>query len=534
MLAKASVVMFPVILLLHAWWRRGRVTGRDMMAAVPFFVVSLGLGLVSVWFQASRAISNWNLPRETVLGRLAGAGFAIRFYLGKCLFPSNLMPIYPGWHLHSLSASLFLPWGILAALVIVLVRVGTAPGRFQTAARVLLFGMGWFIINLLPVLGFIPMSYQHVAPVADHFCYVSLAGLVGLAVAGIGVLTASSRPVIWIAAAGIAVLFAAESRRYAAIFSDQETMWAYNLLHNRTSRAVRVNQGFILHHDGRLEDAIRSYEEAVRLDPEDAQAEDELAGIYVEQNRAREAAEHYDRAIAHYRRALDIDPSLFETRRSLAKTLANSGHTREAVGQYEDILRRKPDDAETENNLGKALATEGRAAEAMAHFKRALTLSPDFAEAENSIGMAFFSDGRLEEGLRHLDRAVRLDPRLAEAENNVGLVLVRTGRPLEAIPHLERALTLKPVFGRAENNLGFALAAVGRLQAALGHFERAVQLVPDDAGFHLNLAILLEMLGRTREAESHFEEAVRLKPDLEVARRELERLKGGRKPANGR
>ena len=526
MLAKASVVMFPAVLLLHAWWRRGRIDRRDVRAATPFLAVSVALGIVTVWLQVTRAISHWNLPHETFMERIAGAGLAIRFYLGKCLFPSNLMPIYPGWRLHPLSASLFLPWGILGALVIVLIRVAMASGRFRAAARAFLFGLGWFVLNLFPVLGFLPMSYQHVAPVADHFCYLSLAGLVGLAVAGLGSLPAPSRPAVWIVAAGVVAGLAVQSRRYAALFIDQETLWAYNLAHNQTSRAVRVNEGFILHHDGRDEEAIRNYEEAIRLDPEDAQAEEELATIHLGQNRSREAAEHFSRAISHYERALEIDPSRIETRRSLAKTLANSGRRGEAIREYERILKERPDDAETENNLGKALAEEGRTAEAIGHIKKALALSPDFAEAENSLGMALLSQGRQDEGMRHLERAIRLEPRLAEAQNNLGLALVRAGRPLDAIPHIRTALELQPGLHQAENNLGYALAAAGRSQEAVSHFEKALRLVPTDAGAHLNLGVLLEILGRPKDAIPHLEQAIRLRPDLEAARRELERISG--------
>ncbi|RLS35581.1 MAG: hypothetical protein DWH79_01345, partial [Planctomycetota bacterium] len=49
MFAKTSVVMFPVVILLHAWWKRGAVSFRDILRAAPFFLVSLLLGLVTIW-----------------------------------------------------------------------------------------------------------------------------------------------------------------------------------------------------------------------------------------------------------------------------------------------------------------------------------------------------------------------------------------------------------------------------------------------------------------------------------------------------
>ena len=151
MLAKSSVVMFPVVLLLHAWWRRGRITRRDLRASAPFFAISLALGVVTVWFQQHRAIG---LPAAapTFLLRLAGAGRAIGFYLAKGAFPTGLIPIYPRWN-----PDLVSPWQALSWVVIAGALLGFWVKR-ATWGRHALLGSGWFLVNLLPVLGIIPMA----------------------------------------------------------------------------------------------------------------------------------------------------------------------------------------------------------------------------------------------------------------------------------------------------------------------------------------------------------------------------------------
>ena len=97
LLSKTSTVMLPVVLLGCAWWQRGRITWRDWLRTSPFFALALAFGLMSIWFQAHGAIAGATVQSENFWGRLAGAGMALWFYLGKALLPLNLCMIYPRW-----------------------------------------------------------------------------------------------------------------------------------------------------------------------------------------------------------------------------------------------------------------------------------------------------------------------------------------------------------------------------------------------------------------------------------------------------
>ena len=87
----------------------------DLISSLPFFTVSLGLGLVTVWFQYHRAIGDPDLVIGGWPSRIAAAGLAIGFYLGKFAWPTGLLLIYPQWHLTPPSAAQFLPWAVIAA-----------------------------------------------------------------------------------------------------------------------------------------------------------------------------------------------------------------------------------------------------------------------------------------------------------------------------------------------------------------------------------------------------------------------------------
>jgi len=413
MLCKSSVVMLPAVLLLFGWWLRGRIGRRDLWASAPFLAVSLALGLVTIWFQEHRAIG-YDLPIGGVASRVAGAGLAIAFYLGKFLWPADLILIYPQWHLTPPSSAQFLPWIAIAAAAGWLwtreraharpaIGGSDRPGWERTA----LFGLGFFAVNLAPVLGFIPMAYLRQSWVADHFAYLPMLGLIGLAAAGAGVAAEWAGSRAWVAplalgGAGACALLAIVAHRNASVFRTAEAVWTRTLRGNPDSWTAHYDLGLVLHSAGRLPEAVDHYREAIRLNPA-------LAGA------------HYNLGIA----------------------LAGVGRNAEAIIQYRETLRIEPGNAEARNNLGIALGQGGRAAEAIAQFQSALQERPGFADAHYNLGTALLRAGRIAEAIAQYREAIRIEPGNADAHNNLGWALKAQGRTSEASVQLEEAARLR-------------------------------------------------------------------------------------------
>jgi len=126
--------MLPPLFLAVAWWRRGSISGRDIARSLPFFVLALVFGAVSLWFQYTKAIAGDIVRTDGFLSRLAGAGWAFWFYLYKCIVPLNLSFVYPRWHPVAMSAPVYLPF---LALLVCLTRKGRPGGAGTIYANVL-------------------------------------------------------------------------------------------------------------------------------------------------------------------------------------------------------------------------------------------------------------------------------------------------------------------------------------------------------------------------------------------------------------
>jgi tetratricopeptide (TPR) repeat protein len=367
LLSKTSVVMFPAVILLHAWWKRDRVDRRDLRASAPFFAASLGLGLVTLWFQHHRAIIAGHEFAGSPATRLLAAGRALAFYLEKSLVPVGLLPIYPRWEIDPGAPLQYAPWLAGAALFWLLWRRRAAWGRAA------LFGLGFFVLNLLPVLGLVGMAYLRISRVADHFAYLPLLGLIGLGVAALDRLPGAAR---WSAVAVAGLLLAWQGRAYAENFRDETTLWTYTLERNPRAWAAHNNLGFALFQAGRIPEAI-----------------------------------------AHYREALRLQPDFAEARYNLGTALLRTNQVAPAIAEYEAALRLQPASAAMHNNLATALAESGRMPEAIAHFEQAVRLEPDYADAHHNLGNAYLLSRRLPEAIREYEAALRLRPDDASARS---------------------------------------------------------------------------------------------------------------------
>jgi Tfp pilus assembly protein PilF len=414
LLSKTVAASLPAALLLLVYWKRGRVTPRDVRPLAPFFVLGAVLGLATAYVEKHHVGAHgvdWSLsPAQRVLI----AGRALWFYAAKLVWPAPLTFIYPRWTIDAgLAAAYLYP----AAAVMLTAALWVLRGRLGRGPLVAILYFGG---TLVPALGFFDVYPMRYSFVADHFQYVASLGLLTLLGAAAAHATAGRPPTSRRAAACVllamlGVLTFGQTR----IYRDQETLWRDTIAKNPEAWMAHHNLGGVLEQQSRDEEALAQYREALRLKPDFADVHNNVGNI-----------------------------------------LARHGELGPAIVSYETSLRLLPEQAEAHSNLGAALAAQGRYAEAMRHYEEARRIKPHFAGVHVNLGNVLVQQGRPAEALPHYQTALALDPDDAGAHYNLGNALLAVGRRPEAEAELRQALRLRPGYVKAHD-------ALARMGAAL-------------------------------------------------------------------
>jgi len=397
LLCKGSTVILPIVLLLCVWWKQPRVTRHDLLCLLPFFLFSGAAAIVTIHFQ-SRIIDAGVLP-VPLPARVARAGRAIWFYLGKDIWPLHLCAVYPKWKLDN---------GLLPLILAIALAWGLWLGR-KRWGRGPLFAWAYFVTALLPVLGILNMSFLDQAYVADWWQQLALPGVIALAAAALATAwlrtPRPARGAVSLFIALIVFFLGARTWSEASGYESMETHCRRTLACNPDAWTAHNNLGSVLSSQGRLDEAVREYQTALRLKPSDSSAHSNLGIVFVRLNR--------------------ID---------------------EAIAEYHSALGLAPDNAKVWFNLGNALRAQRHTAEALDAFSHAIDYNARWTNPRYEMGTILLETGRTAEAGRQAQTIVALDPAaisghylMARAAAAIGRFDIATAEAATALDIARRA-----------------------------------------------------------------------------------------------
>jgi len=481
--SKTTACTLPAALVLVLWLRGQPITVHRIGQVLPFVVLGIGMGLVSVWWEGH--LGNYAVESGTgytLLHRLLIATRALWFYAGKLVLPLNLTFSYPKWHINPVEPGqyIWLLGCITVALILWFKSRLVGPG--------VIAGVVFFVAALSPLLGFIWLYTFRYSFVADHYQYLACVGLLAPLIGAAARFTARLNSAVRrMFGAALVLWLVMLTRHQAHAYKDIESLWRDTLAKNPASWMAHNNLGLVLRAQGKLDAAETHYREALRLNPDYPEAWNNLGQIFDEIGQL-------DAAAQCYRRAISLKPNFAEALSNLGGVLTAKGELTEALVHLEKAVQLAPSLAEVHNNLANALRQIGRLDDAIKHYSIALELQPGNAKLYANLGLALAVKGDHDAAIRQLISALELDPADALVHRNLGRVYLVIGRLEHAIVHLTRAIELDPGDARTRTELGDAFMSKGLVTAARTNYQCAIRLHPDnpDMRFKLGYALIKE------------------------------------------
>jgi Flp pilus assembly protein TadD len=340
-----------------------------ILEKVPFFVLSLASSIVTYMAQqkggAVGSLQSFPLP-----ARIANALVSYCGYIGKMVWPENLAVLYP-------HPGMFPTWEVVGA-VLFLGLTTFLIIRNVKRYPYLTTGWFWFLGTLVPVIGLVQVGVQ---AMADRYTYVPLIGVSIMVAWGVPEFLKKWRHRN-AALATVAVItlsvFSYVAWKQVGYWQNSTTLFKHTLEKTTNNPIMLNNMGNVLEGEGRLDEAIAHYAEAVRINPN-------LPDSYNNMGLALTKRGSADEAVPNFLKAIRINPNHAAAHYNLGTVLASRGKLDEAIYHFRESIRIKPDHAKAYNNLGNALLYQGRLEGAIESYREALRINPDYVMAHENL-----------------------------------------------------------------------------------------------------------------------------------------------------
>ncbi len=326
LLSKTVTLTLPAALLLILWWKKEKIAWKDVLPLIPMVILGLIAAGVTSWVEKITCLPPQN--HFSIFQRLLLAGQALWFYWAGLLFPVDLCPVYPHWNIQDAAWWRYLfvagVFGVVFALWILRKRIGKGP------ITALLF----FVVSILPVLGFIDFGYMGHSYVADHFQYLPSIGIIALFVAAgtyffrrLGLLGKKIGSLVVVL---VVISLGVLTWRQEAVYQNTEDFYQTAIRKNPEWWTGYSDLGILRCMQGRFEDGLGYFQKANDIRPQNAK-------ITFNMGLALENLNRYAEAEMAYKQSIQADPTRMNSYFGVVKTLCRQGKYDEAAPYIQKV-----------------------------------------------------------------------------------------------------------------------------------------------------------------------------------------------------
>ena len=274
--------------------------------------------------------------------------------------------------------------------------------------------------------------------------------------------------------------------------------------------------GLQLQRQGQNLEAVKSFQESTKEDPEFALAYSQLAHAYQDLGQDNEAEQNSRKAVELSAKLPDVERYLIAARND--EILNNYP---KAIEAYQSIVRVAPDNADVLFDLGRLQENSGAFDQARETFANVLKLDPKRVDGLLAMGRVEIEAGDAQAGLDYLNRAQSMaielgnDEEKAQILQAIGVAYSVLNKPQDALQSFQQSLDIKRRLG-LKKGIADSLEMIGQMEAILGKndaalkdFNEALQL-RRDIGDKSGTGDVLNDIARFYNDHSQFDKALTL------------------------
>jgi protein O-mannosyl-transferase len=252
---------------------------------------------------------------------------------------------------------------------------------------------------MIPVIGLVQVALQSMA---DRFTYLPSVGIAIMLAWGIPSLIKNEeirKNILFPAGIFVLVILSALTWHQCSYWKNSIELFGHSLQVTKDNVQAHNNFGLALFAEGKIEEAVFHYNEAIRIKP--------YSLPYCNRGKAYAKLGQYQRAIEDYNEAIRLKPNYASAYSNRGDAYDELGQHQSAIEDYNEAIHLNPD-FNAYYNRGNAYSRFGQYQLAFKDYKEVVRLNPDYAEAYNNIGVIYFIQGDKELGCRNAQKACEL------------------------------------------------------------------------------------------------------------------------------
>ncbi len=381
LLSKSMAVTLPVLLLLFDYFENHKITLKNCIEKIPFFILSIVFGIMAILSQ-NQGGSISNLGQSfSIINQFFLVCYGIIFYIVKFFAPFHLSVLHPYPELvgGTLPFVYYLSGILVLAIIISLFLISF---KFK---KEILFGFFFFLITISVVLQIFPVGQ---AMVAERYTYIPYLGFIFIVIQLVNYLNENRLPLYNKLKPFALVLLSIYILAFSYSTFNRNEVW---------------------------KNSISLWSDMIQKYPRNYYGYYSLGNAYSEKNMQQEAVKKYDRSIELFSKYADS----YYSRGTVKYKLTDY---KGAIDDFTLAIQLNPKYQEAYSNRGTAKLQLQDFINAKLDFDKAIEINPkDASEYYNRGNVEYYMQND-SLALQDLNKAITLKPLYPEAYVNRGLV----------------------------------------------------------------------------------------------------------------